>query len=86
MQFFPGLGWANAVANSNAVVNLSILGETLHFSGTGYHDKVSKQIFELSMYLTTLDRQMAAEKKSNRTGEISHLLSRWVLGTGAEQL
>ena len=35
----PHVGWANAIPDSNAVVDLTVSGEKLTFTGYGYHDK-----------------------------------------------
>ena len=35
----PHIGWANAVPDSNAEVNMYINGTALSFNGYGYHDK-----------------------------------------------
>jgi hypothetical protein len=35
----PHVGWANAVPDANAVVNMTVNGAPLQFSGYGYHDK-----------------------------------------------
>lgn len=40
----PGLGWANAVPDADSTVNLVVDGQTVSFSGTGYHDKVRHAI------------------------------------------
>ncbi|KAJ7158013.1 hypothetical protein C8R43DRAFT_1234438 [Mycena crocata] len=46
MQVGPGIGWANAIPDAAASVNLSIGGTKLAFTGTGYHDKNwSDQVF-----------------------------------------
>jgi hypothetical protein len=42
LEIFPGVGWANAVPDADAVVDLTINGRKLSFSGVGYHDKVRK--------------------------------------------
>ena len=34
------LGWANALTDSNAVVDLTLNGSALSFTGVGYHDQV----------------------------------------------
>jgi hypothetical protein len=34
------MGWANAVPDADAVVNMTIDGLPLMFEGIGYHDKV----------------------------------------------
>lgn len=34
------LGWANAVPDAQANININILGSSLNFQGSGYHDKV----------------------------------------------
>ncbi|KAJ7612769.1 hypothetical protein FB45DRAFT_939744 [Roridomyces roridus] len=39
LEVGPHIGWANAVPDSSAVVNLEINGAGLAFTGTGYHDK-----------------------------------------------
>jgi hypothetical protein len=36
---FPNVGWANAIPDSNAVVDLTIGNNSLSFTGLGYHDK-----------------------------------------------
>ncbi|KAL2847071.1 hypothetical protein BJX68DRAFT_256260 [Aspergillus pseudodeflectus] len=38
-RIFPHLGWANAVPDAIATVNLRIAGEHVQFLGHGYHDK-----------------------------------------------
>ncbi|KIW17327.1 hypothetical protein PV08_04519 [Exophiala spinifera] len=35
----PNVGWANSIPDSNAVVDLTVNGERLAFTGYGYHDK-----------------------------------------------
>jgi hypothetical protein len=40
MNLGAGIGWANAVPDAQAVVNLKINGSSLAFDGGGYHDKV----------------------------------------------
>lgn len=40
-ELAPGLGWANAVPDADAAVNLNVNGEAIMFTGgSGYHDKV----------------------------------------------
>ena len=38
----PGVGWANAVPDANAIVDFEVAGKKLAFSGVGYHDKVKR--------------------------------------------
>ena len=40
MEISPHIGWANAVPDAIAIVDLSIGGTELSFVGSGYHDKV----------------------------------------------
>lgn len=35
----PHVGWANAIPDANAIVDLTVSGEKLTFLGYGYHDK-----------------------------------------------
>ncbi|KAJ7826042.1 hypothetical protein B0H14DRAFT_2596124 [Mycena olivaceomarginata] len=39
MNLGAGIGWANAVPDAQAVVNVKINGSSLAFDGAGYHDK-----------------------------------------------
>ncbi|KAJ4490640.1 hypothetical protein J3R30DRAFT_3694346 [Lentinula aciculospora] len=38
MQLLPNVGWANAVPDSRATVQLEINGQNVSFTGSGYHD------------------------------------------------
>lgn len=38
-KILPNVGWANAVPDSNAVVDFTVGGQPLKFNGLGYHDK-----------------------------------------------
>ncbi|GJE99301.1 hypothetical protein PsYK624_155540 [Phanerochaete sordida] len=38
-ELSPGLGWANAIPDADATVNLLVLGNPVVFTGIGYHDK-----------------------------------------------
>ncbi|KAL1962236.1 hypothetical protein VTN77DRAFT_9892 [Rasamsonia byssochlamydoides] len=39
LDILPGVGWANAVPDANAAIDLEIQGSSLQFQGVGYHDK-----------------------------------------------
>ncbi|KIY73949.1 hypothetical protein CYLTODRAFT_485083 [Cylindrobasidium torrendii FP15055 ss-10] len=39
MEVLPGVGWANAVPDARATIDLSINGKAFSFTGSGYHDK-----------------------------------------------
>ncbi|MCJ1473861.1 hypothetical protein MMC13_002514 [Lambiella insularis] len=39
MTIMPGVGWANAVPDAAATVELDVNGTSVNFSGVGYHDK-----------------------------------------------
>lgn len=41
LAFSPGVGWAGAVPDAKATVNLKVNGTDVSFEGTGYHDLVS---------------------------------------------
>jgi hypothetical protein len=41
LEIMPGVGWANAIPDSQGTVNLDIGGSRLDFTGYGYHDKVT---------------------------------------------
>ncbi|EFQ97093.1 hypothetical protein MGYG_00136 [Nannizzia gypsea CBS 118893] len=41
VQVCPHVGWANAIPDGNASVDMAIAGSSLRFHGTAYHDKVS---------------------------------------------
>ncbi|KAJ3810481.1 hypothetical protein EV368DRAFT_73417 [Lentinula lateritia] len=38
MQLMPNVGWANAVPDSQATIQLEINGQNVSFTGSGYHD------------------------------------------------
>ncbi|KAJ3796366.1 hypothetical protein GGU11DRAFT_809821 [Lentinula aff. detonsa] len=38
MQLMPNVGWANAIPDSQATVQLEINGQNISFTGSGYHD------------------------------------------------
>lgn len=40
MQIAPHIGWANAIPDAHATIDLVVNDEALVFTGTGYHDKV----------------------------------------------
>ena len=40
MQVVPGFGWANAVPDADASVDVEVAGYKLKFDGVGYHDQV----------------------------------------------
>jgi hypothetical protein len=44
LKAVPHLGWANAVPNALATVDLSVKGSALKFEGVSRHDKVSKKL------------------------------------------
>ncbi|KIK69531.1 hypothetical protein GYMLUDRAFT_33904 [Collybiopsis luxurians FD-317 M1] len=39
MEIVPHVGWANAIPDAHAVVELKVNGTHVAFSGSGYHDK-----------------------------------------------
>ena len=40
-ELSPGFGWSNAVPDGDATANFLLDGaQKVHFTGTGYHDKV----------------------------------------------
>ncbi|KAF5385702.1 hypothetical protein D9757_003548 [Collybiopsis confluens] len=39
MELLPHVGWANAIPDAHAIVELEINGTRVSFSGVGYHDK-----------------------------------------------
>ena len=43
-------GWANALPDSDAQVDLTINGTQVKFSGAGYHDKVSEHAISKSLF------------------------------------
>ena len=46
-QVLPNIGWANVMPAADAVVDVTLLGQTLKFEGNGYHDKVGSSSFLL---------------------------------------
>ena len=42
MMVGPNIGWSNAMPDANGVVNLTVGGSQLAFSGVAYHDQVKK--------------------------------------------
>jgi hypothetical protein len=49
----PNIGWSNAVPDATALVDFTISGTKLAFTGVGYHDKVCAFLpFETRIFLT----------------------------------
>lgn len=48
LEVSPEIGWANAMPDANATVNMVIQGRTLNFTGVGYHDKVRMHFYHSS--------------------------------------
>jgi len=44
----PHVGWANAVPDARATVDIEVNGTAISFSGIGYHDKVRDSALILS--------------------------------------
>ena len=38
MELMPHVGWANAIPDATAYVELDVNGTSVKFSGRGYHD------------------------------------------------
>lgn len=68
MQVAPHVGWANAVPDAQANVQLIVNGRPLNFTGIGYHDKVSFPADLISVNLAN-SRRTGATRTSSQASD-----------------
>lgn len=82
-QVLPDIGWVNVMPAADAVVDVGILGQSLQFSGNGYHDKVQ---YSPALVLGTSPRSqltMLTPRKQNWGDEpFTSALQSWYWGHG----